>query len=72
MRDDRLKLLTDLKKELTRFTEKLDMAILQVKDENNWSHKAYASAKRGALDLKNELTNLTQDARYIYGPRSSS
>ena len=28
--------------------------------------KIYAAAKRSALDLKNELTKLTQDSNYRY------
>ena len=57
-------ILLDVKIELTRFQKKLSKAILEQSNEKNSSHKQYASCKRGALDLKNELTKLTQDSKY--------
>tara|TARA_R110000796_G_scaffold10289_2_gene34349 strand:+ start:8674 stop:8865 length:192 start_codon:yes stop_codon:yes gene_type:complete len=57
-------ILLEVKKELTRFTKKINLAI---KEQSTDSRKHYAASKRGALDLKNELTKLTQDSKYKYG-----
>lgn len=59
-------ILREVKIELDRFTKKLNMAIKEQAKEGNYSSREYASAKRGALDLKNELTKLTQDSQYKY------
>lgn len=60
-------ILKEVAVELDRFRKKLALAIKEQQGEYNYSSKHYASAKRGALDLKNELTKLTQDSKYKYG-----
>lgn len=60
-------ILKEVAVELDRFKKKLSLAIKEQQREDNYSSKHYASAKRGALDLKNELTKLTQDSKYKYG-----
>ena len=60
-------ILREVKQELERFTKKINLAIKEQSKKDNWSNKNYASCKRGALDLKNELTKLTQDSKYKYG-----
>ena len=59
-------LLIDIRHELDRFSERLDNAIKEQTASGNFSNRNYAAAKRGSMDLKNELTKLTQDAKYIY------
>ena len=61
-------ILREVESELKRFAKKLKEAIVeqQEADEYGGSHKKYASVKRAALDLKNELTKLTQDSKYKY------
>ena len=65
-----IEILLEVETELKRFTSKLNLAIEEQKDvkDNQWSfsRKNYAAAKRAALDLKNELTKLTQDSKYKY------
>ena len=61
-----LDILKEVKIELDRFNKKMDLAIEEQSLPSQWSRKNYASAKRGALDLKNELTKLTQDSDYIW------
>jgi hypothetical protein len=58
--------LNDVKLELNRFVSKLDLAIVEQSNPKNYSHMNMASAKRSALDLKRELTKLTQIANYKY------
>lgn len=60
-----LGILREVEVELKRFTKTLKNAIKE-KEENQWNAKGFASAKRGAMDLKNELTKLTQSSRYKY------
>lgn len=55
-------ILQQIKREAERFLKKVDEAIKDNPSEYG-SNKKYAAAKRAALDLKNELTNLTQDQR---------
>jgi len=70
----RSEVLREVQVELTRFQSKLKEAIDERKDtfftKNgdiiDFSSKKFASAKRAALDLKNELTKLTQDTKYRY------
>jgi hypothetical protein len=61
-------ILKEVESELKRFTDKLKEAIIEQQDNKGYgcSHKKYAAVKRGALDLKNELTKLTQDSKYKY------
>ncbi len=59
---ENIDILIEVQTEVTRFQEKLSKAI-----RNNYSNKHYASCKRGAFDLKNELTKLTQSSKYKYG-----
>ncbi len=55
-----LEILEEIQLEVTRFQKKIDIAI-----KNNGNEgQDFASAKRGALDLKCELTKLTQAGRY--------
>lgn len=61
----KLEVLKEVKQELDRFKKKLDLAIKE-QSESILSNKHYASSKRSALDLKNELTKLTQDSKYRY------
>ena len=61
-----LEILKEVKTELNRFTERLDLAIEEQSKPKGFSLKRYAAAKRAALDLKNELTKLTQDSKYKY------
>lgn len=60
-----LDILKEVKLELDRFTKKLNLAIKE-QEQNQWAVKNFASAKRGAMDLKNELTKLTQRSKYKY------
>lgn len=66
---EKIDILKEVKAELDRFTGKLDAAIIQQSNAKSFSSKEYAAAKRAALDLKNELTKLTQDSKYRYGSR---
>jgi len=63
---ENIEILEEVKKELDRFNKKINLAIKEQGKTNNWSSKHYAASKRGALDLKNELTKLTQDSKYKY------
>ncbi len=58
-----LEVLEGIKVELKRFEKKLDKAIID-KTEDKYSVKAFAAVKRSAMDLKNELTNITNFSRY--------
>lgn len=63
----KLEVLREIESELKRFSKKLSLAIEEQKRPDTPCHsKIYASAKRSALDLKNELTKLTQDSIYRY------
>ena len=61
---EKIEVLKEVKAELDRFKIKIDLAIKEQSEKSNYSSRHYASAKRGALDLKNELTKLTQDSKY--------
>lgn len=64
----KLEVLEEVRIELARFDNKLNIAIAeQMEGSGEYQSKKYASVKRAALDLKNELTKLTQDAKYRYG-----
>ena len=64
----RIGIIREIESEVTRFTGKLNIAIAeQMEGSGEYQSKKYAAAKRAALDLKNELTKLTQDAKYRYG-----
>lgn len=60
-------ILQEVSRELKRFNKKLTLAIEEQSKVGNYSRKYYAASKRAALDLKNELTKLTQDSKYKYG-----
>lgn len=62
----KIELLQEITVELERFRKKLALAIKEQSEDRNYSSRHYASAKRSALDLKNELTKLTQDSKYRY------
>lgn len=64
----KLDVLKEIVPELERFRKKLGLALREQEEPQNYSSKNYASAKRAALDLKNELTKLTQDSKYRYKP----
>lgn len=57
-------ILKEVAVELDRFKKKLALAIAEQEHREYGSNRQYAAAKRGALDLKNELTKLTQDSKY--------
>jgi len=63
---DNIDVLLEVKLELDRFTKKLKAAIAEQGHPDAYSKRQYASCKRAALDLKNELTKLTQDSKYKY------
>lgn len=65
---ENIEILRDIETELARFTKKIKTAIKeQGHEDSRWMHKEFASAKRGAMDLKRELTKLTQSSKYKYG-----
>ena len=63
----------DILKEVTvefyRFQKKLALATKE-QSKDTYSRRHYAAVKRAALDLKNELTKLTQDSKYKYKTES--
>ncbi len=61
-----IEILLEVNKELKRFKKKIHLAIIEQSESGNYSSKNYAAAKRGAMDLKNELTKLTQASKYKY------
>lgn len=61
-----IQILTEVKAELIRFNKKITEAIQEQSDKQNYSSRHFAAAKRAALDLKNELTKLTQCSKYKY------
>lgn len=63
---EKIDVLKEVQLELSRFKKKLDLAIKEQSSDSNYSNKNYAASKRAALDLKNELTKLTQDSKYRY------
>lgn len=62
----KIEVLQEVSVELDRFRKKLALAIKEQSENSNYSSRHYASVKRSALDLKNELTKLTQDSKYRY------
>jgi len=61
---EKIDILKEVFLELDRFKKKLDLAIEEQSKKENYSNRNYAASKRAALDLKNELTKLTQDSKY--------
>ncbi len=62
-------ILSEVKIELERFTEKLKKALDRPPGEINYTpNKEFAACKRAALDLKEELTKLTQSSKYKWDP----
>jgi len=61
---EKIDVLKEVQAELDRFKKKLDLAIKEQSEKSNYSSRHYAASKRSALDLKNELTKLTQDSKY--------
>lgn len=55
--------LNNLKAEVKRFEKRVDEAI-EALTEDKYSLKEFAAVKRGAMDLKQELTNATQFSKY--------
>ena len=64
MGKEKIDILKEVNVEIIRFNKKMALALKEQSTENNYSSKHYASLKRAALDLKNELTKLTQDSKY--------
>lgn len=63
---EKIDILKEIVVELDRFRKKLSLAIKEQSEKSNYSNRHYAASKRAALDLKNELTKLTQDSKYRY------
>lgn len=63
---DNIEILKEVQTEIDRFSKKLKIAIKEQSVKDQYARKHYAAAKRGALDLKKELTKLTQDCKYKY------
>lgn len=61
---EKIEVLKEVSVELDRFKNKLALAIKEQSKKDNYSNRHYAASKRAALDLKNELTKLTQDSKY--------
>jgi len=60
-------ILKEVEKEMLRFKDKLEAAIKEQEvNKDYWPSKKMASVKRAALDLKNELTKITQINEYKY------
>jgi len=60
-------ILKEVEKEMLRFKDKLEAAIKEQAINKDYSpSKKMASVKRAALDLKNELTKITQISQYKY------
>jgi len=60
MNKQKIETLKSVKKELERCSKRINLAIEEQSTENNYSQRHFAAVKRSALDLKNELTKLTQ------------
>lgn len=58
---ENIEILNEVEIELKRFNQKFQEAKQEQSDSNNWSKKKYASLRRAALDLKNNLN------KYKYG-----
>lgn len=63
---EKIDILKEIVVELDRFRKKLSLAVKEQSEKANYSNRHYAASKRAALDLKNELTKLTQDSKYRY------
>lgn len=63
---EKIDILKEIVVELDRFRKKLSLAVKEQSEKGNYSNRHYAASKRAALDLKNELTKLTQDSKYRY------
>ena len=61
---ENIEILKEVKVELDRFKKKLDLAIKEQTDNPNYSSRHFAGVKRSAMDLKIELTKLTQSSKY--------
>lgn len=66
MKKENIEILKEVQTELGRFNQKLAFAITEQSTVENYSSRHFAAAKRAALDLKNELTKLTQSSKYKY------
>lgn len=64
---EKIEILKEIVGELERFRKKLALAIKEQSETDNSSSRHYAALKRAAMDLKNELTKLTQDSKYRWG-----
>ena len=62
-----IEILNDIQLELDRFQLKLNKAKQEyLKYPDQYQNQHFAAAKRAALDLKLELTKLTQSCKYKY------
>lgn len=61
-----IELLREVEAETKRFLKKLDMAKKRIQEDQYAVHgcKETGAIKRSALDLKNELTRITQSTAY--------
>jgi hypothetical protein len=62
-------ILQEVKSQLVITLSKVDEALIDSQKEyySEFHSKTFAAAKRSALDLKSELTKLTQSSKYKYG-----
>jgi hypothetical protein len=68
---EKLEILKEVQAELKRFTERLDAAILE-QEKDKYATRHYATSKRAAMDLKHELTKLTQDSKYRWSKHDAA
>jgi hypothetical protein len=61
---DKKVMLYEVRVELLRFLHKLDEAIEDTQGDQFYSKK-FAACKRSAMDLKNELSKITQSSKYL-------
>jgi predicted RNA-binding protein with RPS1 domain len=62
---ENIDILREVVVEVDRFKKKLALAVKEQDGKDSFGPKKhYASCKRAAMDLKNELTKLTQDSKY--------
>lgn len=63
--EQRIAILKEVEPEVKRFMKKLSIAKASL-EKGGYQNHDYSAVKRAALDLKRELTKLTQDTEYIY------
>lgn len=62
-------ILTSVREQLLQTLDKVNIALIDAASPHysEYHSKTFATAKRSALDCKNELTKLTQSSKYKYG-----